>query len=124
MDQREILQPDRVREIIHAEPNNQHQRRIMEANANVMWAFRRYLMAGRQPGGFVTECLRDSLTGAVGHADQHMSAVMGAVSLYLVNDFDARAWGHDEDVQTWKDNNGMVGIAGLGGAYQFAKDRI
>lgn len=124
MDKREILQTDRVRQVIHAEPNNNHQRRIMEANANVMWAFRRYLMAGRQPGGFVTACLKDSLTGAVGHADQHMSAVMGAVSLYLVNDYDARAWGNHEDIQTWKQNNGMVGIAGVDDAVDFAQDRI
>lgn len=125
MTKREIVRDDRVREIIHAEPNNEHQKRIIEANHRVMFSFRRYFMSGRNPGGFVTCCLRDSLTQAHGHADEHMQAVMGAVCLYLHNDMHARAWGDDGKVQTWKKENGLVGqSSSIEDAVSFAEGRI
>lgn len=124
LSKREIVRNDRVVAVVQAPPHTPHQRRIHDANRNVLDAFRRYFMAGRKPGGFVTKCIHDSLTGATAHADEDMQACLGAVAMYLTNDLDGRCWGSVNAYNRWRNDNGAVGTMGLDEAIRFAEGRI
>ncbi|MBD3404351.1 hypothetical protein GF420_15785 [candidate division GN15 bacterium] len=57
---------------------------------------------GRNPGGFLTACLENNLSRAVGRADGENLEKIPAIALYIFNQLPDPCWGSPEKVANWK----------------------
>lgn len=111
-----------LQDFYRSEPEKIYAQDIKKANSSVFRSFRQYIMEGTHTGHFVEACLKDSLTGAYGRADQWMRAALYQVSLYLANCAPTACWGSEEQVENWQESGGLVGQYGEDRALTIAAD--
>lgn len=64
-------------------------------------ALDRYVEHGIPPGGFLTACLENNLSEAIGRADEISYGVLREIMAYLYNDVPSRCWGSPRSVESW-----------------------
>jgi len=69
-----------------------------------------YVEHGRMPGGFMHAVLTNDLVGAVGHADATNAEALQEWVRWMYNDIPAPAWGSEEAVLEWIEQDGLEGL--------------
>ena len=69
-----------------------------------------YIMHGRPMGHFLTAIVENNLRGAVDRADEENSKAIVQLVRFMYNYAPAGCWGNPENVKTWRDHKGLVGL--------------
>lgn len=96
-------------DIIHANPRNERQRAIDEANPDLLLNLRLYVFEGSRTGDFLQAVIADSLTESVLHADRASMSVLGGLALYCYHDMPSVARGSWDAYQQWTEEGGLIG---------------
>lgn len=75
----------------------------------VLAAMERHALYGQIAGHFVTGCLVNDLSEAVGRADIESLRALGDIVTWLVSNMPANAWGSIEKTHQWRREGGFVG---------------
>lgn len=79
---------------------------------NLSGAISRYVLNGIAPGGFLTGCLTDSLSGALSNADGWSEKNLSVVFKFLYNHIPNGAWGSQQKFDDWCAEGGLAGKGG------------
>jgi len=69
---------------------------------------KRYVEDGIRPGGFLTACLENNLTGAVNRADATNLPRLQDIVRWLYNEAPGSCWGSVDQVHAWMDSEYMA----------------
>jgi len=64
-------------------------------------SIRLYIEAGLYPGGFLTAVLHNDLMGAVSKADLENQKLLAEITIYVIHNVPANAWGSPKKVEEW-----------------------
>jgi len=107
--------------IIGADPRNNRQGRIMEAAPQLLISLRAYTWEGRYVGGFLRSVISDNLFEACSQADRASMSVLAPLANYCFYDMPGQARGDIDAYQSWRDDDGLVGLHGEEEASEYAK---
>jgi len=93
--------------------------RILDANPMLLLGLRNFFVKGRLPGDCLYGVLTDSYTKAIGHADRTTLQIVKPLSTYVQMYPPSQAWGDEEMVQHWYNEDGLVGRNGVREAWKF-----
>ena len=74
---------------------------------------RRYIEDGVIPGGFLVAVLSDSLSDAMGRADEANRQHLYEIVSFIYNEAPGDCWGSRATVKAWVEERGRIGPHGL-----------
>jgi hypothetical protein len=91
---------EEIRESLRT-PTLSDSRKYGEAPVRILDSIHAYVEHRRMPGGFVVAVLENSLSGALGAADDASRRGLDDIMSYLWNEVPADCWGSPAKVEAW-----------------------